>query len=213
MRKRKIDNKMSSVQSFLERMEPLQDSKLKKWRAGLVVLFSLGFLTAMIWISYEQYLEKIYATGPILKNVVSLEYRQPDGQDNKLVADPLLIFLSDRSVEKSPVLDLGNWDSFFATKGGVPVRIFQTADRQMSKSGDIITYNIYVLNTSSQAIRDIVLYDLLPMGTEFVRVKEGGPDKFDKQANLLEWNIDELPGMDQQGDLQPVIKTFQVRVK
>ena len=210
MKKRIIDRKLTGLQVIIEKMEPLENVRLKRWRAGLVLFFSFGFLLAMVWVSYQGYEGKIYAQGRHLNNIVVLEYDN-QGVKRKLIANPLVLDGEGKSIKTTMQIDLENLDKYLSDKGE-NLFVFQTANKKTAYSGSIITYNIYILNTSGQAFKSLVLYDLLPAGAELIWDKNLSSDEFKQIGDVLLWSIGDFTARD---DNTPALltKTFRVKVR
>ena len=210
MKKRTIDKDLNTLQSFLKKMEPLESWRLKKWRALLVIFFSLGFLLAMLWVFYNGYESQTYAEVRSLKNIALVEYVH-GGINKKILTEPLFIPITQTSVLNRQKIDLGNWDKFKSSQNG-NLLIFQTADKKTVQPGDVVTFNVYVIAFPGGVYNDLTLYNLLPKRSELIWDKTMSTDNFKQNGRTIQWIIGALDVKDKQEPVL-IVKKFHLKVK
>lgn len=211
MKKRSVDKKIKNFQALLEKMEPLENARLKRWRSMIVFLFAFGFFLAMLWVFYNGYESKIYAHSVYVKNIILLEYSNQNEKD-RVLAKPLIIPMTEASIEKKPEIDLGNWEKYFSVKDKDDLLVLQSADKKSVSLGDIITYNIFILARPGKVYKSLVLYDFLPKGAELIWDKTMSKDGFRQDGNIIQWTLGDFGS---RNDGKPVflVKKFHVRIK
>lgn len=174
--------------SLLAKLEPLSDARLKRWRAILVALFLLGFLSASVWLVSGGWTQKTASSGCFIINTVSFAYENNLGQTGPTVVYGNFL-ISKETADKLPRAEPDFVQKQIINPSDLAIDL--VSNKNSVASGDVLNYEISLNHLAPDRFNRIIVYVLL--SDQLLVDLESLPADLDyNQADqLLLWSVEE----------------------